>query len=547
MNGDYLYEALGGIAPVYVDEAEKMRFPKSPGRQLASLAACLVLVCALYGGLTVLLTGEAPIPASLGTGVPVTEQILAWLSPTEDTGSFLRSSSWMVIGCITLGLCFWLAMILMVFRPSPSLLRLLNKHALGPTAFWISFGVQLLLFVLPVGCAGIFDNRRERVEILLSLVLWQNLLLLLVGRRIPEEKRTWTIGLGHAAADLVSCPVLLWWFPFAETVEAMAVLYGVSLTMTALYLAWGKWRRWPVAERILRLVTVFFVTVLVQELLFLPGMALLALRGYWFSVGSEAGAAMALLTHVVTVPLLILYWKKTPKGKRSWGIPLGIAASLRGWRNLFSAAVDRLARSHPLPYEIDEAQTVFLVYYLLLMVFITAVLVASDQWEYRKQRRMKRQTEGKGRSLWWAGIRAGLRAPLVRILAVVSVAVLVLNLALSGPDIQLEKGEFLMLESDAPVFFAVAFGVVTLAFVLFLMVLYRKRKDRPGLGCFLLQWAFTLIAFHFLMTGLTLRPGDVGGMYTETVSLRVGLAGLSWAVSILFLALGLKRLLHRED
>jgi len=136
----------------------------------------------------------------------------------------------------------------------------------------------------------------------------------------------------------------------------------------------------------------------------------------------------------------------------------------------------------------------------------------------------------------------GAQAFLLHLLAAAAISAFSVFLALQGPDIHLEKGEFLMLESDAPMLFAVAFGLVTLAFALFLMTLYRKQKDRPGLWCFVVQWALTLLAFHFLMQGLTLRPGDVGGMYTETVSLHVGLAGISWAASILSMGMGLKRM-----
>ena len=104
-----------------------------------------------------------------------------------------------------------------------------------------------------------------------------------------------------------------------------------------------------------------------------------------------------------------------------------------------------------------------------------------------------------------------------------------------------------MLEAEAPMFFAIAFGVVTLIFVLFLQSFYRKRKDRTGLLFFILQWALTLAAFHFLMRGLTLLPGEAGSMYTETVSGAVGIAGLCWAGSILFLCLGLHDLFAKKD
>ena len=47
MNGTYLYEAMGGIRPVYVEEAEKQPFAKPFWRKALPLAACMMIVVGL--------------------------------------------------------------------------------------------------------------------------------------------------------------------------------------------------------------------------------------------------------------------------------------------------------------------------------------------------------------------------------------------------------------------------------------------------------------------------------------------------------------------
>ena len=50
MNGVFLYEAMGGIRPAYVDEAEKQTFAKPRWKKLLPLAACLMIVVGLSPG-----------------------------------------------------------------------------------------------------------------------------------------------------------------------------------------------------------------------------------------------------------------------------------------------------------------------------------------------------------------------------------------------------------------------------------------------------------------------------------------------------------------
>ena len=71
MNGVFLYEAMGGIRPAYVDEAEKQTFAKPWWKKLLPLAACLMIVVGLsLGGLRLLSVQMPAVPTLLEPSAP---------------------------------------------------------------------------------------------------------------------------------------------------------------------------------------------------------------------------------------------------------------------------------------------------------------------------------------------------------------------------------------------------------------------------------------------------------------------------------------------
>lgn len=88
MNGVFLYEAMGGIRPAYVDEAEKQTFAKPRWKKNLPLTACLTVILSLsaavlhWAGL-----GFPEIPALAAPGQSVStelQQAAEWLAVLSD-------------------------------------------------------------------------------------------------------------------------------------------------------------------------------------------------------------------------------------------------------------------------------------------------------------------------------------------------------------------------------------------------------------------------------------------------------------------------------
>ena len=77
MNGEYLYEAMGGISPLHVHEAEAVRFSPSVWRRLLPVAACLAVLIGMYAGFRSLLYGtpgmETVVPAAQAAAEPLAQ------------------------------------------------------------------------------------------------------------------------------------------------------------------------------------------------------------------------------------------------------------------------------------------------------------------------------------------------------------------------------------------------------------------------------------------------------------------------------------------
>ena len=123
MNGVYLYEAMGGISPGFIEEAEKHSFPKPLWRKLLPLAACLAVVLGLYVGIPALLyqttshsTPEfAPIPEVLDEAQ--SPSITLPVSPTTGANAVHASlSPWLNLGSLLLGLTAWVLPVVSLFR-----------------------------------------------------------------------------------------------------------------------------------------------------------------------------------------------------------------------------------------------------------------------------------------------------------------------------------------------------------------------------------------------------------------------------------------------
>ena len=97
----------------------------------------------------------------------------------------------------------------------------------------------------------------------------------------------------------------------------------------------------------------------------------------------------------------------------------------------------------------------------------------------------------------------------------------------------------MIIESDLPPVLCAGFLAVLLLAALVLFFCFRRRSKRV-VPFFVLQGVFTAAAFRFALSALSHRPGS--GMFTESVSLDVGLGGLCWGVSICFMLAGIWRL-----
>lgn len=136
MNGEYLYDAMGGISPLHVHEAEAVRFSPSVWRRLLPAAACLAVLIGMYSGFRSLLYGtpgmETVVPAAQAAAEPLAQiSLFHW-------------------GSLLLGLIAW-------GLPCAALVRRQHQKSLTLSSF-IACILSLLLLVY-----GVLDrvNRGE--------------------------------------------------------------------------------------------------------------------------------------------------------------------------------------------------------------------------------------------------------------------------------------------------------------------------------------------------------------------------------------------------
>ena len=103
MDGEYLYEAIGGISPLHVHEAEAVRFSRSPWRTIGSAAACLSAIAGMYLVLQAQMAGADPSELSPALSFVGPAVIPAAQRITEH----FQSSPWFNWGSLLLALAAW--------------------------------------------------------------------------------------------------------------------------------------------------------------------------------------------------------------------------------------------------------------------------------------------------------------------------------------------------------------------------------------------------------------------------------------------------------
>ena len=98
-------------------------------------------------------------------------------------------------------------------------------------------------------------------------------------------------------------------------------------------------------------------------------------------------------------------------------------------------------------------------------------------------------------------------------------------------------------EAEVPLFLLVGFTVVAILSFIALLVLF-IRSHNLNLLFFVVQVIFLILTFKNLF-GLITVLGNLP-MLTEECSLRVGLAGVCWACSMLFMFIGIFRIVRKK-
>ena len=97
-----------------------------------------------------------------------------------------------------------------------------------------------------------------------------------------------------------------------------------------------------------------------------------------------------------------------------------------------------------------------------------------------------------------------------------------------------------MIEADVPMIMRIGFGFITLIFIVAIILLFRKTRNKVSLFLFGIQWGFTTLSFHFLLDALRVSPWNTP-LNTENVSYSVGLCGIFWGLSICFMLIGIHK------
>lgn len=184
MNGMMLYEAMGRIRPVWVEEAEKQSFAKPLWRRMLPMAACL----------TVLLGLSAASLHWSGTdlGALIQQPPQAAAPGAAERPGFYLPGLGLLLGLLVLGT----AVLAGKSRKQPELRSLLP----GLAKFWVVLGLQLaalLPFAFVPSAVWLEDTLHG---ILYKTGLLSGQLAVYIGwlQKAPHKRASWSIPLGVA-------------------------------------------------------------------------------------------------------------------------------------------------------------------------------------------------------------------------------------------------------------------------------------------------------------------------------------------------------------
>ena len=100
------------------------------------------------------------------------------------------------------------------------------------------------------------------------------------------------------------------------------------------------------------------------------------------------------------------------------------------------------------------------------------------------------------------------------------------------------------LESEVYGLLIWSFVVIIVISVSLLAVMYFKTRNK-AIFWFGGQTAFLSLAFYWFYRCITNLPNEVNVMHTENQSVLIGLAGVSWAISMLLMLVGIYKLTRK--
>ena len=104
----------------------------------------------------------------------------------------------------------------------------------------------------------------------------------------------------------------------------------------------------------------------------------------------------------------------------------------------------------------------------------------------------------------------------------------------------------MFLESELYMMIPVCFAAIIITSALALTVFYRKTKC-SAIRYFALQLASLCAAFYFFYQSLCAKYDPAYSMFSEDQSFRIAFAGILWAASMIFMLIGLKKLLSQTS
>lgn len=102
----------------------------------------------------------------------------------------------------------------------------------------------------------------------------------------------------------------------------------------------------------------------------------------------------------------------------------------------------------------------------------------------------------------------------------------------------------MFLESELYMMIPVCFAVIIISSALALTLFYRKTKCN-AIRYFALQLASLCAAFYFFYQSLCAQYDPAYSMFSEDQTIRIAFSGVLWAASMIFMLIGLKKLLDK--